>query len=134
MKNNREYKDSVINIDDIILAAIEKHKLLRSDIEYVINLNNEQHVNEFRGTKEMWASIVDNVLGNFIRYADKKIQIIVDNKTIIFENDGEKIKEDMIEKIFLPYVKGNKGQSGLGLSIVKITAKNIDKGVRFIIN
>ena len=49
----------------------------------------------------------------------------------------------MIEKIFLPYVKGNKGQSGLGLSIVKktvnvfgydITAKNIDKGVRFIIN
>jgi len=48
----------------------------------------------------------------------------------------------VLDRIFLPYVKGSKGQTGLGLSIVKktvnvfgydITAENTDKGVIFII-
>ena len=48
----------------------------------------------------------------------------------------------MLSKIFLPYVKGKKGQSGLGLSIVKktvnifgydITAANTEDGVEFVI-
>lgn len=142
MKNNKEYKDSVVNIDSIILDSIEKHKLIRSDVEFDVKLNNDTQVNEFRGTIDMWQSVVDNILGNFIRYAEKQIKITVNNEIIIFENDGEKIKEEMLDRIFLPYVKGNKGQTGLGLSIVKktvnvfgydITAVNTDEGVRFVV-
>ena len=142
MKSNKEYKDSTANIVNIILSSVEKHKLIRADIEFSINLNNDKSTNEFRGTEEMWESVVDNILGNFVRYADKQIIITLVDKTLILENDGEKIKEEMLDRIFLPYVKGNKGQSGLGLSIVKktvnafgydITVENTDNGVKFII-
>lgn len=142
MKTNKEYKDSKVNIDKIILGSVEKHKLISTDIEFVTNINEDKQINEFRGTEELWTSVVDNILGNFVRYANKQIRITLNNETIVFENDGEKIKEEILDRIFLPYVKGNKGQTGLGLSIVKktvnifgydITAENMDDGVRFVI-
>jgi len=142
MKDSKKYLDSKTDLDKVILEAVEKHKLIRSDVEFIVELNNDKNTNEFTGTEDMWKAVLDNLLGNFVRYAKSKISIIVRDETIILENDGEKLKEDMLSKIFLPYVKGNKGQSGLGLSIVKktvnifgydITAENIDKGVRFVI-
>ena len=66
-------------------------------------------------------TVFDNILGNFIRYAKNEITVIISSKKIILENDGENIDNDVIDKIFLPYVKGKSGQSGLGLSIVKKT-------------
>jgi len=142
MKDSKKYLDSKTDLDKVILEAVEKHKLIRSDVEFIVELNNDKNTNEFTGTEDMWKAVLDNLLGNFVRYAKSKISIIVRDETIILENDGEKLKEDMLSKIFLPYVKGNKGQSGLGLSIVKktvnifgydITAENIEEGVRFII-
>ena len=142
MKDSKKYKDSVTNLDKIILDSVEKHKLIRSDVEFILELNSDKQKNEFTGTSDMWSTVIDNILGNFIRYAKSNIKIIIDRKKIIFENDGEHLKEDMTEKIFLPYVKGDKGQTGLGLSIVKktvnifgydITAKNTQEGVRFVI-
>ena len=55
--------------------------------------------------------------------------------------DGENIDEATLPYLFDPYVKGVKGQFGLGLSIVSkissmfqysVTAKNHDVGVSFI--
>lgn len=142
MKDSKKYMNSKTNLDRVILDSVERHKLIRSDVEFLVELNENTQTNEFSGTEDLWSSVVDNILGNFVRYADKKISISVQDKAIIFENDGEKLKEDMLNKIFLPYVKGNKGQSGLGLSIVKktvnifgydITVTNTDDGVRFVI-
>lgn len=142
MKDSKKYVGSKTNLDKVILEAVERHKLIRTDVEFVVELNAANQTNEFTGTEDLWSSVIDNILGNFIRYADKKISISVQDKTIILENDGEKLKEEMLNKIFLPYVKGNKGQSGLGLSIVKktvnifgydITAKNTETGVQFVI-
>ena len=54
----------------------------------------------------------------------------------------KKIDNAIISNLFLPYTKGKKGQTGLGLSIVKrtvnlfgynITATNYDNGVAFVI-
>lgn len=142
MKDSKKYMNSRTNLDKVILAAVQKHKLIRSDIEFIVMFDEKSKSNEFIGTEEMWSSVFDNILGNFIRYANKQIRIRIKNKRIILENDGEKFKEEILNKIFLPYVKGNKGQSGLGLSIVKktvnifgydITAENTDEGVRFVI-
>ena len=142
MKDNKTYVNSKTDLKKVILASVEKHKLIRKDLEYIVNIKKDDDQIEFVGTEEMWTSVIDNILTNFIRYANKKIKIILEKNKIILQNDGEHLKEDMLNKIFLPYVKGNKGQSGLGLSIVKktvnifgydITANNTKTGVEFVI-
>ena len=96
----------------------------------------------FNGTLDMWETIIDNILGNFMRYADKLIKITIKNGKITFYNDGPNINENVLNDIFTPYTKGIKGQFGLGLSIVKktitllgyeIIVKNERKGVSFMI-
>ena len=143
MKDSKEYLNSKTNLDKIILETVKKHKLIRSDIEFHVELNNSEiETYEFRGTEDMWYSVIDNILGNFVRYAKTKITIVLKDKTIALENDGEHLEQSVLDKVFLPYVKGKGGQTGLGLSIVKkivnifgydITAQNIETGVRFII-
>ena len=142
MKDSKEYLDSRIRIDKVIHDAVEKHKLIRTDIEFIVNIEDNEYNYEFVGTEDMWKTVLDNILGNFIRYAKTKIVIKIEDKKIILENDGDKLDENIIKKMFLPYVKGEKGQTGLGLSIVKktvnifgydITASNTNDGVKFVI-
>lgn len=142
MKDSKKYTNSSVNLISIINNAIEKHKQIKPDLKFnvVISENKEKIV--FVGTDDMWKAVFDNIFGNFIRFAKKDINVILAKNKIILENDGEKLEQEMLNKIFLPYVKGKKSQSGLGLSLVKktvnifgydIKAENIDNGVRFII-
>lgn len=142
MKDSKKYTNSNVNITDIVISAIEKHKQIKSDLNFNLIVNGKKEKISFVGTEDMWKAVFDNIFGNFIRFAKKDINIILDNEKIILENDGEKIEQEMLSKIFLPYVKGKKGQSGLGLSIVKktvnifgydIKVENTDIGVRFVI-
>lgn len=142
MKDSKKYTNSKVDIVNVVNNAVEKHKQIKSDLNFNVIINENKEKILYVGTEDMWKAVLDNILGNFIRFAKKKINILLDTDKIVFENDGEKIDNNMLEKIFLPYVKGNKGQSGLGLSIVKktvnifgydIKAENTDNGVRFII-
>lgn len=144
MKDNEKHKNSRVDITKVIIESIEKHKLIRNDVKCVLEVddNLKEEDKMFRGTEDLWESVLDNILGNFVRYAKSSIVIKVTKGEVTFFNDGEKIKDNVIDKIFLPYVKGEKGQSGLGLSIVKktvnlfgydITANNLDNGVVFVI-
>ena len=105
MKDNKTYVNSKTDLKKVILASVEKHKLIRKDLEYIVNIKKDDDQIEFVGTEEMWTSVIDNILTNFIRYANKKIKIILEKNKIILQNDGEHLKEDMLNKIFLPYVK-----------------------------
>ena len=91
----------------------------------------------------MWEAIIDNLLNNFVRYADKSIKITIKNNKIILYNDGPNIDPNILNDIFTPYKKGVKGQFGLGLSIVQKTLaflnydihiENEKNGVKFIIS
>ena len=77
-----------------------------------------------------------------VRYANKEIIININKDNIVFYNDGEHIKDSMLNKIFDSYVKGKDGGHGLGLSIVKknveligykVHASNKEVGVEFTI-
>ena len=90
----------------------------------------------------MWEAIIDNLLNNFVRYANETIKITIKNNKIILYNDGPNIDPNILNDIFTPYKKGVKGQFGLGLSIVKktimllgyeISVHNEKKGISFII-
>lgn len=131
---------SKVNLQDVIKDITKKFELQRPDIKWNITCSDRN--SEFNGTYEVWETIFDNLLTNFMRYAKSKIKITIKNKKITLYNDGENIDEDIVNNIFNPYTKGAKGQFGLGLSIVKrslslikydISVKNEKKGVTFTI-
>ena len=138
LKNNYEVNET-IDLIILIKDKVKKYKVVNKDLEYKVIINYKEEV---KGNLEIWDSILDNILSNMVRYAKSKIIITINEDNIIFYNDGESIKESMLNKIFDSYVKGNKGSHGLGLSIVKknveligykISAKNKEVGVEFTI-
>ncbi len=143
--NKLDYlKDSKIEIvkvdmEKILNDEIEKFKWKRKDISFILEYD---HKSMFYGTVEHWETILDNLLNNFMRYANTTIKITVKQNKLILFNDGSNIDNDLLEGIFTPFRKGIKGEFGLGLSIVKktlsilgynISIKNEKKGVSFII-
>ena len=140
----KDKKDNMTINHDVSLTideAVSKFKITRPDVEFTIEIDKKNKV--FRGSADMWEAIIDNILNNFMRYAEKKVSITVKNNKIILYNDGPKIDDNVLNNIFTPYEKGVKGVFGLGLSIVKKTLHFLDydiyiendkkKGVKFII-
>jgi len=139
LEETKEYQNEQIDIEPILKDCIKSLKMQNKEIKYELEIIGE---NKFWGTIDIWTSIIDNILTNFIRYAETTIDIKVKNNRITFYNDGPNIDLDLLNNIFNPYRKGLKGQYGLGLSIVKksvgflgydITIKNEKKGVSFVI-
>ncbi len=138
---NSYKNDKTIEIQTTIKELIEKYKIIKKDLVYEVKCDNKKII--YNGTEDIWESIVDNLLNNFIRYAKNNITITIKENKIIFFNDGENIDKSIIDDIFKPYKKGKKGENGIGLSIVKgncdligytIIAKNKKNGVEFIIS
>ena len=129
-----------IDLTPTLNSSIEKFKYQNKNINFKLQTDK---FTSFLGTEESWETIIDNILSNFIRYAEKEIKVTVKKNQIIFYNDGPNIDNNLIDGIFIPFRKGIKGEFGLGLSIVKktlnmlgydINIKNHNKkGVSFII-
>ena len=108
-----------------------QHIHIEADLDDVAIIGNEEH----------WRVAIENIIDNASRYMKSVIKITLKEDTLIIYNDGDPIDEDKKEDLFNPYVKGVKGQFGLGLSIVSkiadmygydIHAENKDIGVAFI--
>ncbi len=136
LKDNINSNDSV-DVTLLLNDLVKKYKLQRRDIEWVLNINDE---NIFRGTYDIWKTVFDNIFSNFMTYTDKLIEINIKDNCITFYNDGECIDDNLIKDVFTQYKMGRKGNFGLGLSIVKkslelydykISVKNEKKGVLF---
>ena len=138
LKDIKTDEKSEVNIKEIIESSIEKFKYQRTDVVF----NTKMDGSKFVGTIDLWETIIDNILGNFMRYADKEIKITVKSGKLLLYNDGAIIDEEIIATMFNPFKKGIKGEFGLGLSIVKktlellkydILIENKRKGVLFTI-
>jgi len=139
LKDNNEYKDETVDITKLLKELVKKYNIQRPDIKFKLEIEKN---NVLRGTYDIWKTVIDNIFGNFVVYADKEIKVIIKDNKIEFSNDGPSIEDDLIKDIFIQYKKGIKGKFGLGLSIVKqslslynykISVKNIKKGVLFTI-
>lgn len=129
----------LVDINKLINEEVSKFKWKRKDITFSVNVDSKSKI---YGTVENWETVLDNLLNNFMRYADKNIKINVKQNKLTLYNDGPNIDDDFLEGIFTPFRKGIKGEFGLGLSIVEKTLKmmgysirieNEKKGVTFII-
>lgn len=139
LKNSKNISREKIDMEKIINQEVDKFKFHRKDVKFEIQIDSKS---KYYGSLENWETILDNLLSNFMRYANTIIKITAKQNKIILYNDGNQIDNDFLEGIFTPFRKGIKGEFGLGLSIVKktlnlmdydITIKNEKKGVSFII-
>lgn len=129
----------IIDITELLNEVITKYKIQRPNVNFLLDIKK---INKVRGTYDTWRIVIDNLLSNFIRYADKNIKITFKRNKMMFYNDGEAIPDNLIRDVFTKYKMGIKGNFGLGLSIVKnslelygykIKVENKDNGVLFII-
>lgn len=134
---NIELKE--IDIKPIITSSVEKFKFRRKGLKYTISIDRNS---KFYGTEDLWETVIDNLLNNFMRYAKDEIKITTKKDKMIFYNDGANIDNDLLKVLFVPFRKGMKGEFGLGLSIIQksvglmgyeIEVKNHKKGVSFTI-
>lgn len=140
LKDKEVVKNDPIDMKSLINEEVEKFKFHRKELNFEVSYDDKS---KFYGSKENWETILDNLLSNFMRYADKTIKITAKQNKLYLYNDGEQIDKDFLEVIFTPFRKGIKGEFGLGLSIVKktlnlmdydIIVRNEKKGVSFIIS
>lgn len=139
LKNSKNIENKLVDMNEIINSEVEKFKFHRKEINFITEIDKKS---KYYGTMEHWETVFDNLLGNFMRYANTTIKITAKQNKLILYNDGEHIADDFLEGIFTPFRKGIKGEFGLGLSIVKktlnimdydVTIKNEKKGVSFTI-
>lgn len=139
-KERKDLTVEKVNVQQVIYNSVEKMKNIRPDVKWTVYTKNSETI--MKGTYDMWEAVVDNILSNFVRYAEKEIKVMVKGNKLTFYNDGPKLNEKDLENIFSPYKKGINGQFGLGLSIVRetlafcgyeVTVKNEKKGVSFMI-
>ncbi|MBN2300083.1 MAG: HAMP domain-containing histidine kinase [Acholeplasmataceae bacterium] len=135
LKTQEEFES--VKIKDIIGNIVNNHKY-RTHIEFILDLDDSTYF----GISENFYIAFNNIIDNALRYAKTKIEITLVNKKLTFYNDGEPISQNFINQMFKPYEKGEKGQFGLGMSIVQKTCihfnlvlkvENINQGVMFTI-
>lgn len=128
---------SEFDMKHLIEKIVSQMDLLKPEIRLETELDDVL----FIGNDEHWRVAVENIIENASRYALSQIKIILHQDYLEIYNDGEHIDEETLPFLFVPYVKGVKGQFGLGLSIVAkiaslydyhVEAINKDKGVSFI--
>lgn len=106
-----------VDMHDVIGKVILSCQVLRNDI--IIDTSDVTSDVFFHGSEDAWRTVVENLLDNALRYAKTKITFTLYDDLFEIYDDGELMDKDRIEKLFKPYEKGNKGNFGLGLSIVK---------------
>jgi len=131
------YEGQNIAMAEVISKAILSCKVLRNEVEIITDIDEDVY---FHGEEESWRVVVENLLDNALRYAKTEVIIRLKEDLLEVYNNGEIMSKDRIEKLFKPYEKGNKGNFGLGLSIVyrvadtygySVTGENMDDGVVF---
>lgn len=127
----------VVKLKELIKSIVDQQKY-RTHVDIKTDLDDSTYF----ATKENLMTVFNNILDNALRYAKTEIKITLKQKRLTFYNDGEPISERFIEQLFKPYEKGDKGQFGLGMSIVQktcehfnltLSVRNVDPGVEFII-
>lgn len=133
-----ENNNSEVDMYELVNHIVVQLQGMRPDIEIETDLSYVV----FKGDEECWRICIENIVENAYRYVKSRIKVILKDDYLEIYNDGEHIDNDNIENLFQPYEMGNKGQFGLGLSIVyktctmygyNVTAVNQDVGVSFVI-
>jgi len=140
LENNIENES--IDLQVVLNKMLERFEVFNCNI----NLEIEDSNIFIFGNAEKIKVSIENILDNALRYAKEKITLTLksENDFAVLEiyNDGNKIEDKNLERIFDNLYKDKTGNFGLGLAISKkiidfyggeIKAVNREQGVSFII-
>lgn len=111
--NHEDQEFKSFSMKELIEKIVSQMDLLKPDIALLTDLEECC----FYGDEEHWRVAIENIIDNASRYALSSIKMTLKENYLEIYNDGESIDEDILPYLFDPYVKGVKGQFGLGLSI-----------------
>ncbi len=126
-----DMQELIENRIEAFAPLLEKRKLKIETALYPVR---------FKGKREHWETVLDNLMENAVRYAQTTVKIRCYPQSLAVYNDGIRIPPEMLRKIFDPYVKGEQGKSGLGLAMVqsiadlydyRVSVENKTQGVEF---
>ena len=140
LANNDENVE--INLRELMLHMINRFEVVNSNIQWDLNMEDLL----IRGNMDKIKISIENILDNALRYAESTIAVTLkkdgDYAKLDIYNDGPKIDDKHIGRIFDNFYKDKTGNFGLGLAISKkivsfykgeIKAHNRANGVSFII-
>lgn len=134
-----------VSIYDMIIDILTSYapEIKKRNIKIDLDIENELSI---MGDEKELARAVGNIISNAVRFTKSQIKVSgkKENGRIVLEiyNDGEPIKEEELQNIFERFFIGEKGNTGIGLSMAQdiiklhkgtIKAVNKDDGVSFII-
>ncbi len=133
VQKRKNFKREIVNVEDFFGEYLRSRKT-----EIPVKLEVSAPFS-FKGNREQFARVVENLLENSAKYADlsKGVSIDCDVKgetgVIVFSDSGDGLGEEIIEHLFEPFFKGDPsrrqdipGGSGLGLSICKTIVEAMD--------
>lgn len=141
--NRLDYLSGQVNDDVCHMKPLIEHIILQlNNVHDHISIISDLDDVIFVGKEEHWRICIENIIDNASRYVKNVIKITLRDQVLEIYNDGEPIDVKDAKLLFQPYETGNKGQFGLGLSIVyktvtmygyHVEAINKDGGVSFVI-
>ena len=133
-------KFELVELKPLINDLAERLQPVHSGIKLELYI---EEVN-LHGNSDQINVLLENLVENAFKFASTRIDLSVRKKEdfILVKcfNDGNGIPEEIISKIFQPFIKGENGSFGLGLAIIyqitqlhkgEITVNNEDGGVSF---
>jgi PAS domain S-box-containing protein len=116
-----------VSLHQLVASTINivQHSIENKNIELITHYEKELIVNTYANeVQQVVLNIIKNAEDVLLekRVQEPQIKIIVDEKTILIEDNGGGIDPDIMDKIFEPYfsTKDEKDGTGLGLYMSKI--------------
>ncbi|MBP1948461.1 sensor histidine kinase [Virgibacillus litoralis] len=112
------YQPQNVSTSTLINQVMDRTLPMVNEKNITINQEVDEGSSLFVDQEKVLRALL-NITFNAIRHAKTRVDITVEKSTIVIEDDGEGISKDLLPHIFHRFVKGNNGETGLGLAIAR---------------
>ncbi|WP_066187518.1 sensor histidine kinase [Gracilibacillus timonensis] len=116
------YHAEPIDVSDFMEKVMERALPIANERGIDITLEHSEGVQLYADEEKLLQAVM-NLVANAIRHAETKVEVMAvmeeDKLKMKVQDDGPGIEEEIIKKIFHRFIKGDSGETGLGLAIAR---------------